>query len=79
MLSPSTLSRSFASNCAQCAPSGNDKEARALIATIKTAYLNLPFKGRPLVLPGGLVVVADMWGVRPGVRQIELTTTNPRR
>lgn len=32
-----------------------------LLATVKAAYANLPFKGEPLVLPGGVVAVEDMW------------------
>lgn len=32
-----------------------------LLETVKAAYANLPFKGEPLILPGGVVAVEDMW------------------
>ncbi|KAJ8602021.1 hypothetical protein CTAYLR_002784 [Chrysophaeum taylorii] len=35
--------------------------ADAILRQVKTAYSNLPFKGQPLVLPGGIEVADDLW------------------
>lgn len=32
-----------------------------MLETVKTAYANLPFKGEPLILPGDIVAVEDVW------------------
>mmetsp|Transcript_21370 Transcript_21370/g.84997 ORF Transcript_21370/g.84997 Transcript_21370/m.84997 type:complete len:203 (-) Transcript_21370:323-931(-) len=39
----------------------DDAEASRLASHVLAAYANLPFKGRPLVLPGDVVVCEDLW------------------
>mmetsp|Transcript_5723 Transcript_5723/g.17264 ORF Transcript_5723/g.17264 Transcript_5723/m.17264 type:complete len:174 (-) Transcript_5723:295-816(-) len=54
---PPRLSRSFAT-----VPGGlPSPESERLMHQVKAAYANLPFKGRALTLPGGIVAVDDVW------------------
>jgi len=61
MLSPPSLKRCCATTFAETYCPQISAEALDLIDTVKSAYANLPFKGSPLVLPGGIVVVDDIW------------------